>query len=49
MLVMKSHLERKYYDYELNELFQMFKYVSHSFARDAKTLKLIEDTTAIRA
>ena len=21
MLVMKSHLERKYYDYELNELF----------------------------
>jgi hypothetical protein len=47
-LSIKEHVAKNFHAYELHELFQTFKLISHNFYRDSNTLKLIEDAVKIR-
>eukprot|EP00347_Sterkiella_histriomuscorum_P020420 403337874 len=48
MNLIASHVQKNYHQYELNELFQIFRIISHNFYRDQETIKLIEDAVKIR-
>jgi hypothetical protein len=53
-LLMKEHVDKNFHAYELSELFQVFKLLSHNFYRGDftsadSTFRLIEDAVKIRA
>ena len=41
-------VERHYFDFSLNELLELYKYMSSTFYRHESTLNLIEDCLKIR-
>ena len=47
-LSMRGHFDASFHAYELPELFQLFKLLSHNFYRDDSTLRLVEDAVRIR-
>ncbi|TNV82778.1 hypothetical protein FGO68_gene2730 [Halteria grandinella] len=49
ILLMKDHFESAFSTYELPQLLQAYKLLSHCFYRDYSTLKLIEDAVKIRS
>jgi len=48
MALMKLHVTKTFHMYELDDLFKVYKLISHNFYRDQETLKVIEDAIKIR-
>ena len=48
-MLMKGHVESSFHAYELSELFQAHRLLSHCFYRDPDTFRIIEDAVKIRA
>lgn len=47
-LLMKENLSKSYHAYDLPELFQAYKLLSHNFYRDPESFQLLEDAIKIR-
>jgi hypothetical protein len=48
-LLMRDHMASTFHAYELSELFNAHRLLSHSFYRDSDTFRIIEDAVKIRA
>ena len=48
MILLKNHIGKTFYQYEMEDLFRAYMLISHIRMRDMKTLKVIEDAIKIR-
>ena len=45
---MKESVQLSFHQYELGQLFKVYKLLSNNFYRDAETVRVIEDAVKIR-